>query len=292
MKLFSKERISAFNIHYDHFTLDYFLSCQEKLGIHHVELLSGGQSLYHDPYGHTDPAPVRRMLEDHGISCICISPNNCGYQYQFAHADPTMREKSFEYFKTGMALGAELGSHLMQANSGWGFWNGNKEEGLKRSAEMHRRLAELGDEYDVTIACEALRPQESLIGYNVYDIKRLFDMVDHPRFKVMIDITAMTVCHETIQQWFDVFGSENIVHSHFQDSNPYGHLIWGTGTNDLGQFLKVFYDNNYQGYFSQELTVMDYFMDPFRYDRPNIYTLDQYFSKESSDERGFAPMPM
>ena len=157
---------------------------------------------------------------------------------------------------------------------------------------MHRRLAEEGEKYDVTIACEALRPQESLIGYNVYDAKRLFDMVDHPRFKVMIDPTAMRVCGENIQQWFDVFGRENIVHAHVPDANPYGHLIWGTGNNNLGEFIKTFYDNGYEGYFSQELTDASYFLDPFKYDRHNIYTLNQYFAEEGSGERVFTPMPM
>ena len=278
MKYFDFDRVSFFNIHYDRFTLEYFLECQERLGVHNVELLAGGQSLYCDPYGHANSALVRKMLDDHGIKCVTISPNNCGYQYQFAHKDPIFREKSYEYFRNGMELGAEIGAHVMQANSGWGYWNEAKEEGLKRSAEMHQRLCELGDQYDVTIACETLRPQESLIGYNVHDIKRLFDMVNHPRFKVMIDITAMTVAGETVQEWFDIFGTENIIHTHFQDSNPYGHHIWGNGTDDLPDYLKTFYENGYTGYFSQELTVADYYLDPFKYDRQNCYVLRQYFS--------------
>ncbi len=276
-KYFGKDRISGFNLHYGMYSFEYYLECQQKLGITKTELFAGGQSLYVDPYGHCDPAPVRKMLADHHLECVTISPDNCGLQYQFAHKDRTQIEKSFNFFKQGMILGAELGAHIMEAHSGWGYWNENREDALKRSADMHRRLCEVGDEYDVTIACEALRPQESLIGYSVYDIRKLFDLVDHPRFKVMIDVTAMTVSGETIQEWFDVFGTENIIHTHFQDSNPYGHLIWGTGTNDLGNMLKTLHDNNYQGCLSQELTVRDYFLDPYKYDRLNMATLNQYF---------------
>ena len=104
----------------------------------------------------------------------------------------------------------------MEANSGWGYWDEAEEDGLERAAEMHQRLCEVAEENGVTIVAESLRPQESRIGYSLQQMKRLFDLVDHPRFKVMIDLTAMSVSGETIQQWFDVFGKENIVHAHFQ----------------------------------------------------------------------------
>ena len=276
MKYFSKERISTFNIHYDLYTLDYFLDCQAKLGITNVELLAGHQGLYVDYNGHCDAKVIKKKLDDRGLHCAVISPENCGFQYQFAVKDPLLKERAFNYFKNGMHLGVELGAKLMQANSGWGFWNEDKDEALKRSAEMHRRLCDVAEELDMTIACETLRPEESLIGYRVEDLKRLFDMVNHPRFKVMIDITAMAVAGETIQQWFDIFGSENIIHTHFQDSNPYGHLVWGDGHHNLGEFLKVLHDNNYQGLLSQELTLRDYFLDPFHYDKRNIAVLNQY----------------
>lgn len=277
MKYFAKERISNFNIHYDACTFDYFLDCTQKLGLTNVELLAGGKGLYVDYKGYTDPKPIRRQLEEHGITCRVITPQNCRYQYQFAAKDKLLKERSFQYFANGMRFGAELGATIMQANSGWGFWNEDKSEALKRSAEMHRRLCEVGDEVGVTIACESLRPQESLIGWSVQDVKTLFDMVDHPRFKVLLDITAMAVAGETIQQWFDIFGSENIIHSHFQDSDPYGHKVWGDGMHNLGEFLKTFKENNYQGLFSQELTVKEYEQNPYFYDQRNIAVLSQYF---------------
>ena len=61
-------------------------------------------------------------------------------------------------------------------------------------------------ENDMMIACESLRPQESLIGWRIDQIKHLFDEVNHPNFKVMIDLTAMSVAGETIQQWLILSG--------------------------------------------------------------------------------------
>ena len=276
MKLIDISRISVLSLHYNNYTLDYFLDCQAKLGIKNVELLSAHQGLWMDEYGYQDPAPIRRKLEDRGLSGPVFTPENCAYGYQFAAKEPEAIDRTFRYFANGIRFGAELGAKILEANSGWGYWNEPEEEGFKRSAEMHSRLAEVAKEYGMTIACESLRPQETRIGYRLDQIKRLFDTVNHPNFKVMIDLTAMCVQGETVQRWFDTFGAENIIHSHFQDCDPYGHYVWGDGKQNLHDMLCAFLDNGYTGLFSQELTDGSYFEDPFYHDQRNMRNLRMY----------------
>lgn len=276
MKLIDISRISVLSLHYNNYTLDYFLDCQAKLGIKNVELLSAHQGLWMDEYGYQDPAPIRRKLEERGLSCPVFTPENCAYGYQFAAKEPEAIDRTFRYFANGIRFGAELGAKILEANSGWGYWNEPEEEGFKRSAEMHSRLAEVAKEYGMTIACESLRPQETRIGYRIDQIKRLFDTVNHPNFKVMIDLTAMCVQGETVQRWFDTFGAENIIHSHFQDCDPYGHYVWGDGKQNLHDMLCAFLDNGYTGLFSQELTDGSYFEDPFYHDQRNMRNLRMY----------------
>ena len=276
MKLIDISRISVLSLHYNNYTLDYFLDCQAKLGIKNVELLSAHQGLWMDEYGYQDPAPIRRKLEERGLSCPVFTPENCAYGNQFAAKEPEAIDRTFRYFANGIRFGAELGAKILEANSGWGYWNEPEEEGFKRSAEMHSRLAEVAKEYGMTIACESLRPQETRIGYRLDQIKRLFDTVNHPNFKVMIDLTAMCVQGETVQRWFDTFGAENIIHSHFQDCDPYGHYVWGDGKQNLHDMLCAFLDNGYTGLFSQELTDGSYFEDPFYHDQRNMRNLRMY----------------
>ena len=276
MKLIDISRISVLSLHYNNYTLDYFLDCQAKLGIKNVELLSAHQGLWMDEYGYQDAAPIRRKLEDRGLSCPVFTPENCAYGYQFAAKEPELKERCFRYFANGIRFGAELGAKILEANSGWGYWNEPEEEGFKRSAEMHSRLAEVAKEYGMTIACESLRPQETRIGYRLDQIKRLFDTVNHPNFKVMIDLTAICVQGESVQRWFDTFGAENIIHSHFQDCDPYGHYVWGDGKQNLHDMLCAFLDNGYTGLFSQELTDGSYFEDPFYHDQRNMRNLRMY----------------
>ena len=46
MRLAGIERISVLNIHYNNYTLDYFLDCQQALGVKQVELLGAHQGLW------------------------------------------------------------------------------------------------------------------------------------------------------------------------------------------------------------------------------------------------------
>ena len=242
-----------------------------------VDLLAAHQGLWLDDHGYQDPVPIKEKLDDHGLTCPVFTPENCSYGYQFAAKEPELKERCFRYFSNGIKFGHELGATILEANSGWGYWNETEEEGFKRSVEMFQRLSEVAAENDMMIACESLRPQESLIGWRIDQIKHLFDEVNHPNFKVMIDLTAMSVAGETIQQWFDTFGTENIIHSHFQDCNPYGHFVWGDGNRNLKQDILDMLNNGYTGKFTQELTDGKYFADPFYHDKRNMRNLRMYF---------------
>lgn len=276
MKLVDFSRLSVLNLHYCQYTLDYFLDCMLKLGIKNVELLGGHQGLWLDPDEYQDPAPVLEKLESRGMKCPVFTPQNCRFGYQFGVKEPELREKTFGFFSNGIRLAAALGARYMEANSGWGYWDEPEEEGLKRAIEMHQRLSEVAAENGITIVAESLRPQESRIGYRLDQMKKLFDGVNHPNFKVMIDLTAMSVAGESIQEWFDVFGKENIAHAHFQDCNPYGHYIWGDGNRSLRNDLETMVKNGYEGYFTQELTDLAYYLNPFYYDKKNVQNLRMY----------------
>ena len=226
MKLVSFERLSVLNLHYFQYSLDYFLDRMVDLGIKNVELLGGHQGMWLDPNEYQDPEPILKKLQSRNLHCPVFTPQNCRFGYQFGVKEPELRKKTFGFFSNGIKLAAALGAKYMEANSGWGYWDEPEEEGLKRAIEMHQMLAEVAEQNNITIVAESLRPQESKIGYSLSQMKRLFDGVNHPNFKVMVDLTAMSVAGESIQDWFDVFGTENIAHAHFQDCNPYGHYIW------------------------------------------------------------------
>lgn len=274
-KLINREQIAGMNIHYLFYSLDYFLDIQKEVGIKTIELWGGAPHFYLDTMGYEDCKVVRKKIEDRGLQVKVLTPENTTYQYQMAAQTPELFEKSFQYFANGLRAASELGCPIMQTNSGWGYWNEDREEAWKRSREMLSRLAEEAKKYDIKLAMESLRPQESQLVTTLKDAKRMFDEVNHPNLKILIDTTAMSVAGETIDDWFDVFG-DNIIHTHFIDSNPYGHLAWGLGNRSLKEYLEALQRHNYTGLLGQELTDADYFDDPAAIDRKNMQAYEPF----------------
>lgn len=65
----------------------------------------------------------------------------------------------------------------MQCNSGWGYWNEDREEAWKRSREMLSRLADKAVELGLHLVMESLRPQESQLVTTLAE----FDYFEDPR---------------------------------------------------------------------------------------------------------------
>ena len=137
----------------------------------------------------------------------------------------------------------------MAVHSGRGYLNEDREEGWKRGRDMLARLADYAGTKGITLAMESLRPDETNLATTVDDVKRMLTEINHPNFKAMIDTCPMGVAGETLQQWFDTLGAENIVHMHFIDGTPYGHLIWGDGNHNLKNWLETVNKNGYTGLF-------------------------------------------
>jgi fructoselysine 3-epimerase len=275
MSLINREQIAGMNIHYMRYSLDYYLDAQVAAGIKSLEFWTGVPHYYLDPMTYSDCKELKQKIVSRGLEVKVFTPENCMYQYQFAANKPEIFEKSFHYFSNGIKATAELGCRIMQCNSGWGYYDETREEAWKRSREMLSRLADVAKSEGITLALESLRPEESNLVITVQDAKRMFDEINHPNMKILIDTTAMGVAGETLQDWFDVFGRE-IVHMHFVDGNPYGHLIWGDGTHNLEDFLKTLKKNGYTGYLAQEITDARYYKDPAAHDIRNMKAFEPF----------------
>lgn len=269
MKLIDRNQIAGMNIHYLFYSLDYFLDCQKALGFETIELWAGAPHFYLDTMGYQDCKEVKNKIKNRGLSVNVITPENCTYQYQVAAQTPLLFEKSYQYFENGLRVAAELECKMMQINSGWGYWNEDREEAWKRSREMICRLCEKAGELGIHLVMETLRPQESNLVVSIEDMKRMYHEVHSENLKILVDTTAMSVQGETLDQWFEEFGN-NIWHTHFIDSNPYGHLYWGHGNRNLQEYLEALNRHNYKGGLGQELTEFDYFDNPREVDRKNM----------------------
>ena len=97
----------------------------------------------------------------------------------------------------------------------------------------------------------------------------------------MSDTVAMGVAGETPRQWFERLG-EKIVHCHFSDGRPYGHLVWGDGVFPLERYLDVLNEFGYEGMLGQEITDGRYLEDPKAADRRNFHAFERFFAREEA----------
>ncbi len=273
-----REQVAGMNIHYLNYSLDYFLDVQQRLGFKSLELWCGAPHVWLDHMGYYDAKVIRKKIRERGLQVRVLTPENCLYPYQVAAREKEHVERSFKYFKNGIALAEELGCSLMEINSGWGYRNENSEEARKRSADMLSRLAEEAGRQGITLVMESLRPEESQIVTNLAQEKQILQEVNSPYLKPMVDLCAASVAGETLADWFEAFG-DDLKHMHFIDGNPYGHLIWGDGTHHLGEEIAVMNQYGYSGLLGQEITDGRYYDNPAAADFRNMKNFERYIDE-------------
>lgn len=275
MKLIDREQVAGMNIHYMRYSLDYFLEAQERAGFKTIELWGGIPHVFMDSVDYEDIKVISKKIKDHHLEVKVFTPENCMYQYQFAAVKPLPFEKSAAYFKNGIRIASELGCKIMQCNSGWGYFDELRQDAWDRCVEMLGSLCNFAEGYGIDLAMESLRPEESNLVTRLEDAEKMVKDVGCTNLKILADTTAIGVAGEELEDWFKAFG-DRIVHMHFVDGNPYGHLIWGDGCRNLQKDLEVCKKYGYKGGFGQEITDQKYFKDPLAHDFRNIKMFEKY----------------
>ena len=115
------------------------------------------------------------------------------------------------------------------------------------------------------------------IPYNYYALLTIIAMLTMVLFK--IDFGAMARVNNTIQDYFDAFGKD-VIHTHFVDGKPTGHLAWSDGTRDLKQDLLDLEANGYHGYLSLETATSRYYEKPWVAEQTTLKALENLGKEE------------
>ncbi|MGN0658987.1 MAG: sugar phosphate isomerase/epimerase family protein [Emergencia sp.] len=275
MGLIRLEQIAGMNCHYYNYSLDYFFDSMEKAGFRTVALWGGAPHFYLDYESCSDCSRIRKAARRRNLEIKCFTASSGTYGYQMGMQPQEQRKRVYRYYLEGIRAAAELGCSMMVMNSGWGYWNEDRQTAWERSKEMILNLCDAAEKEGVTLTMESLRRAETQLCWNLAETKKMYDEVAHPALKIMIDTTAMGVAGETPEQWFEVFGSD-IINTHFIDGNPYGHLVWGDGTQPLGSWLETLRQYDYQGILGLEITARRYYQDPAAADMQNMKILSEF----------------
>ena len=88
MRGIKRSQLVNMNQHYRRFSMDFFLDCQQRLGIGQIELWCGAAHFWLDHTGYDDISALRAKLRAHGVRVVSVTAPSIAYQYQYAAQEP------------------------------------------------------------------------------------------------------------------------------------------------------------------------------------------------------------
>lgn len=265
-----RQQLYAMNIHYRYYDLEFFFKKCHEMNFHNAEIWLCPQHFYINSVINENSAKLKKLIRQYDVAVTCLcpeqnnpKPNNIAARSQF------LKETSEEYFKKVIDLARDIGCELIVVTPGWNYHDETVEEARDRSVVMLQKLCDYAGKYKINLAMESIWQKSSAIANTKEKVKELKDLVNRNNFKLTIDLGALSDVGETPQEWFELFGKD-IVHCHFTDGTPTGHMPWGLGERDMQRTLEQFERNHYQGGFSMEYVDQRSFTDPYEWDNKTL----------------------
>lgn len=268
-----REQLYAMNIHYRYYELEYFFQKCREMGFKNAELWLCPQHFYINSMWSESLDKLRYLMAAYEvrIACICPEQNNPKPNNVAARSE-LLIQNTKNYFRRVIELAAGIGCDKVLITPGWNYHDEDANAARERSIKMLQTICDMASPYGISLAMESIWSRSSVIANTKEKVKLIKDGVNRRNFKLTIDLGALGDVSETVEEWFEVFGNE-IIHCHFTDGNPTGHMPWGLGERNMYEVLQEFEVNGYQGGFSMEYVDARSFVNPEKWDRQ---TLEQF----------------
>ncbi len=255
------DKIVGMNFNYAQYSFNYFLDSMKRLGISNIELWGASPHFYLNDLKLSDIKEIKKEIVTRRLKVICFTPEQCVYPINLAAKESVIRERSIKYFKKSLEACCKLESPLLLVTPGWGYRNEPINEAWLRCKESLSYLAIKAEKKGIKLVLEPLTPQESNLINTASSLKKMITEVNSPYLKGMIDTIPMALTGEGLEDYLKEFG-EDIIHMHFIDGSPKGHLAWGDGVLPLEEYLEDIVKYQYSGYLTLEITDRSYFLEP------------------------------
>ncbi|HSI37094.1 MAG TPA: sugar phosphate isomerase/epimerase family protein [Tepidisphaeraceae bacterium] len=168
------------------------------------------------------------------------------------HPDPAVRKDTADYFVELTKLCADLGGRIMVIGSpkARDLMPGvSRDQAMEFSREVFSACLPLAEKHGVTLAIEPLGPAETNFLNSAADGIELIERVNHPHFKLHLDVKAMSSEPTPIP---DVIRASkaHTVHFHANDPNLLGP---GMGEVKFEPIFAALKETGYDGYVSVEV---------------------------------------
>lgn len=261
MRKIERAQIAAMNIHYRYFPLKYFLDSSVENGFKNIELWAASPHFYIEDLGPKDVVRVRNDIEKRGLKLICFTPEQCVYPINIAAEEMLIRERSIKYFEKAINISVDLGCKLVLVTSGWGYFSQPADQAWKRSRDSLVKLSRKAEGAGVTLVLEPLRVDESNLVTDLATLTKMLNEISSDALKGMIDTIPMALAGEAIIDYSRALGKD-LLHIHFIDGKPRGHLVWGDGVLPLKEYMNALESIEYRGCLTLEITDAAYYVEP------------------------------
>jgi sugar phosphate isomerase/epimerase len=211
-------------------------------------------------------------LEVVGLHWLLVKPEGL----HLNSPNPDVRRRTVEYLGAEIDFCADIGGSKMiigspqQRNVPRGQ---SYEQVWDRSVDTFRALAGHADDRDVTLCIEPLGPEETNFIHTAAQARHLVETVNHPGFRLMLDVKAMCRDQEPIP---DIIRecAPYLAHFHANDANRKGP---GFGATDFAPIAAALHEVGYEGYVSVE--VFDFSAGPEKIAHKSMEYLRQVFRR-------------
>ena len=269
-------KLANMNQHYHRYPFDYFLDSTVRVGLQAIELWAGTPHFYVNDATHHEISSILKEIKKRELEIVCFTPEQCIYPINLSAKDETCRRRSIEYFKKCIQVGNSLECNRLLVTVGFGFYNEPREEAWKRALDSLQELAKVAEADGITLVLESMSHIGSNVIFNLETLKKMYQEVNSPSVKVMLDTIPMVLAEDTIEDYGAAFG-EDLVHVHFIDGDgkTAAHQAWGEGIFPLESFKKSLKKINYKNYLTLELISPKYNWDPEKGIRESVELIGQ-----------------
>lgn len=206
-----------------HYTLYEAFPRIAEMGFKRVEMASFFSYCFHFNYGSPTAKELRRMLDEHGLTPVCL--NYCGDMYEAWRPEECARYISDMTRKIRQA--AEAGIPMLTMS---GFGCRNKRKDVKRQlangVRVWDRLGKVGAKYGVRMLLEV--PHLYHIFSNTDRVLWIYDQLDSPNVGALVDTTHWHAIGYDIDEFLAGLG-DRLWHVHLRDAARDKNSHDGTG---------------------------------------------------------------
>lgn len=201
---------------------------------------------------------IRQVAEDSGLEIsglhwLLVSPPGLHINAR----DEKLREKTVEYLRALTHFAADVGAPAMIFGSPKArLIEDDFDSTWQRTLESYQKVLPTLTEREVLLCQEALPAPECDFIQNCEEAQRMVDAVDHPNFRLMLDVKSLCAEPETPADLIRAYG-KNCAHFHANDEN---RRAPGYGDTDYKPIFEALRAVNYTGWVSLE--PFDYSPDP------------------------------